>query len=561
MKSQQGEKGATAMAQSNADRVSQAVVAEVKRRAMRRLWWWVLAGGGGVLGWGLVILIGAVASLTLLAGTGQWFANLFGPSPPVIATEMSRPAEWLSLATTEGTPLGVPNVLALAVMNAASDGEAYGDRYYCSNQQSAGESCRQAYHPGVLGVGPHSVTTLGIGYGLMGVDSKDGLIPPGQSPNATAWNVAAGLKALAQDLRAADWEAGLTTFHQTVQTPPGWRTSGQYAIQIRGLVQGYDAGPTLGAWALAPWSHKTGQFQDPGQQPEWVFVVGTAPVGVAGAAPWAPTTVIRTVNPKTGHVTVTRQNRVLHYQDVGQPLQVWGTTQSGRHIPFELSSVPGSQIPVWSGGVVWGAQVPLTGKNKLVMISAQWANGLRDTIRWPEQGSSAAGYVQVISNQHALNQWWPAIQTAVRQTGTAANLIASVMLHESGGNPALYALGNTQGAFGLMQLEPQTAAGLPGYNPNTWHSPQENLILGAELLQEDYQQTGGTSWREALADYYGGLGNMEAAGFHVGMPWSVAQSVLNAIPDPSAGNTETMTQYANQIMVQEQWVATHAPKS
>lgn len=549
------------MAQSNADRVSQAVVAEIKRRVMRRLWWWVLAGGGGALGWGLVILIGAVASVTLLAGTGQWFANLFGPSPPAIATEMSRPAEWLNLATVEGAQLGVPNVLALAVMNAASDGEAYGDRYYCSNQRSAGESCRQEYHPGALGIGPYGVTTLGVGYGLLGINSKSGLIPPGQSSHATTWNVATGLKALAQDLRARDWQAGLTTFHQTVQTPPGWRTSGQYAIQIRGLIQSYDAGPTLGAWALAPWSHKTGQFQDPGHQPEWVFVVGTAPVGAAGTAPWAPPTVLRTVNPKTGHVTVTRQNHGLHYQDVGQPLQVWGTTQSGRDVAFELSSVPGSQIPVWSGGVVWGAQVPLTGKNKLVMVSAQWANGLRDTIRWPEQASSAVGYVQVISNQHALNQWWTAIQTAVHQTGTAANLIAAVMLHESGGNPALYAMGNTQGAFGLMQIEPQTAAGLPGYNPNTWHSPQANLILGAELLQEDYHQTGGTSWREALADYYGGFGNMEAAGFHVGMPWSVAQSVLNVIPDPGAGNTETMTRYANQIIDQERWVATHAPKS
>jgi hypothetical protein len=205
--------------------------------------------------------------------------------------------------------------------------------------------------------------------------------------------------------------------------------------------------------------------------------------------------------------------------------------------------------------------VPLSGKNKLVLISAQWTNGLQDTIHWPEQASGTVGTIEVVSNQQALNHWWPDIQTAAHQTGTAAHLIGAVMLHESGGNPSLYVLGDTHGAFGLMQLEPKTAAGLPGYYPGARHNPEENLILGAELLQEDYQQTGGTSWREAIADYYGGLGSMEAAGFQVGMPWSVAQSVLKVIPDPSAGNTETMAQYANQIMAEEHWVATHAPKS
>ncbi len=557
MKSQQGEKGETTMAQSNADRVSQAVVAEIKRRVMRRLWWWVLAGGGGVLGWGLVILIGAVASVTLLAGTGQWFANLFGPSPPAIATEMSRPAEWLNLATVEGAPLGVPNVLALAVMNAASDGEAYGDRYYCSNQQSAGESCRQAYHPGVLGIGPHGVTTLGIGYGLMGIDSQRGLIPAGQSPHATLWNVATGLKALAHDLRAG-WQAGLTTFHQTVQTPPGWRPSGSYATQIRGLVQSYDAGPTLGAWALAPWSHKTGQFTDPGHQPEWVFVVGTAPIGPAGTAAWAPPTTVRTRNPKTGQVTVTTQTHAVHYQDLGEPLQVWGTTQSGHHVAFELSSVPGSTVPVWSGGVVWGARVPLTGPNQLVMIHAQWSNGVRDTINWPEQASGAVGTVQLISNTQALHRWWAAIGAAATHTAgtisvaTLEDAIGAVMLHESGGNPTLYANGNPHGAYGLMQLEPATARGLPGYVPGARHNPQENLRLGAELLTALYDQT--HSWHMTFAEYYNGS---LPPNYHPGMTWAQIAPAENFVP--AGGNTETVAAYADAMVAEMALVKHQAP--
>lgn len=549
------------MAQSNADRVAQAVIAEIKRQALRRVWWWILAGGGAALGWGLVILVGAVASVTLLAGAGQWFANLLGPSPPAIATAMSRPAEWLNLITDEGASRGVPNVLALAVMNAASDGEAYGDRYYCSNQRSAGESCRQAYHPGALGIGPHGVTTLGVGYGLLGINSQSGLIPPGQSAHATRWNVATGLKALAQDLQAHDWQAGLTTFHQTVQTPPGWRTSGQYAMQIRGLIQSYDAGPTLGAWALAPWSPKTGQFQDPGHQPEWVFVVGTAPVGPAGTAPWAPPTVFRSVNPKTGQVTTTRQNHALPYRNLGQPLQVWGTTQTGRHVAFELSSVPGSHIPVWSGGVVWGAQVPLIGNNKLVMITARWANGVQDTIPWPEQGSGMVGTVQLISNKQALDQWWADIGTAAAQadngtlpTAILEHAIGAVMLHESGGIPDLYANGNPSGAYGLMQIEPATAQQLPGYNPNTWHNPQDNLILGAELLMELYSHT--HSWHMAFAEYYDGS---LPPGYQPGMTWAQGAALYNFVPQ--GGNTETVTAYADQMVAEMALVTTQAPKS
>lgn len=532
-----------------------------KRRAKRRMLYWLLGGGLPVIGGGFLVLVFALGSIALLAGVGQWLTNFFGPSPPAIATTMSRPGEWLVTVTADAAPWGVPNVVALAVLNQASDGQVYGDRYYCSNQESAGEACSTAYHPGLLGIGPHHVTTLGIGYGLFGLGSQSGLIPQGQDVHSATWNLATGIAALAHHLSTGGWQAGLTAFHQAVQAPASWIGDPHYASQIQGLIQSYDAGPTLGAWALAPWSDKTGQFTDPGHQPAWVFVVGTAPTGATEKHAWTTPTVIRSVNPKTGQVTRITHANELNYQDLGEPIQVWGTTQSGRHVAFELSSVSGSNIPVWSGGVVWGARVPLTGKNKLVMIHAQWANGVRDTIHWPEQASGAVGYVQVISNQQALNQWWPDIQMAAHQTGTAANLIASVMLHESGGNPALYAMGNTHRAFGLMQIEPHTAAGLPGYNPSTWHNPQDNLLLGGELLQADYQQTGGTSWREAIADYYGGLGNMEAAGFHVGMPWSAAQSVLNVIPDPNAGNTETMTQYADQMMAEEQWVVMHAPKS
>jgi soluble lytic murein transglycosylase-like protein len=55
-----------------------------------------------------------------------------------------------------------------------------------------------------------------------------------------------------------------------------------------------------------------------------------------------------------------------------------------------------------------------------------------------------------------------------------------------------------------MQLEPQTARDLPGWSPGARMVPQENLILGAELLGGLHRFLG--SWRLAAAAYYGGLG-------------------------------------------------------
>ncbi len=120
---------------------------QAKRLVKKKLWAWILAGGAPILGWGFLILAAVIASMMLLAGIGQWFSGLFGPNPPVIASEMSRPAEWMSVIIQNSVQDGVPNVIAMAVINAASDGQAYGDRYYCSNGQSAGEKCSVAFPP------------------------------------------------------------------------------------------------------------------------------------------------------------------------------------------------------------------------------------------------------------------------------------------------------------------------------------------------------------------------------------------------------------------------------
>ena len=379
------------------------------------IWWGINAIGWPTLGMFLVVIIVAIASLALLAGIGAWFQNIFGPHPPAIATVASRPAEWMpSVVVNE---LGLPNAVILAVMEQASDGQAYGDRYYCSNGQSAGERCVQAYHPGWLGIGPQGVHTLGIGYGLLGIDSQSGLIPKNQNPHSVSWNIQTGAAALRRDLLSAKyWKPALLHFHNTVQAPPGWHDTSNYdntmthwlgTYQIvstngqpgpRTAIQKgvYDRGPHLGAWAIAPWSHKTGQFEDPGNQPEWVLAVGMAPTGPRWSHQWVPkmTQVIPPPPHSQGKATIRVTRYYLYGHTLTRPVSVVGILKNGQHVSFGWSGND-TKIPMWPGGAAFGAQVPLTGSKALVKIQATWPNGTRETIQWPEQSSGAVGTVIV----------------------------------------------------------------------------------------------------------------------------------------------------------------------
>jgi len=60
-----------------------------------------------------------------------------------------------------------------------------------------------------------------------------------------------------------------------------------------------------------------------------------------------------------------------------------------------------------------------------------------------------------------------------------------------------------------------------------------------------HQQFG--SWRIASAAYYGGAGSVQNAGVTAGMTWTQAAPHLTVVPFISAGNSLTMTEYANNI--------------
>lgn len=174
------------------------------------------------------------------------------------------------------------------------------------------------------------------------------------------------------------------------------------------------------------------------------------------------------------------------------------------------------------------------------------------------------------SAKETVIRWWSDILVAAQKTDVPPVLIAATVLQEdTDGNPqaAFDVQDPSAGAYGLMQLEPATAQGLPGYYPGARHNPQENLILGAELLKEDANTFGG-NWLLASAAYYGGPGAVMAEGVDGNMPWSQAAMRLNVVPCPPGRNYYacyhdnggiTMTASVNALMKDMQTI-THWEK-
>ena len=104
-------------------------------------------------------------------------------------------------------------------------------------------------------------------------------------------------------------------------------------------------------------------------------------------------------------------------------------------------------------------------------------------------------------------QWCPLIEAASADTELPANLIAAVVLQESGGDPAIY---SSSGAVGLMQVMPRDglAADFMCVNGPCFASrptiaeledPAFNLQFGTRYLASLYQKHG--TYREALFKY------------------------------------------------------------
>jgi len=107
----------------------------------------------------------------------------------------------------------------------------------------------------------------------------------------------------------------------------------------------------------------------------------------------------------------------------------------------------------------------------------------------------------------AIRQWCALIDQHSRQAGLDANLIAAVMLQESGGNSKAY---SSSGAVGLMQIMPRDGLatrfqcnGKPCFSARPsmaeLYDPAYNISYGVRMLAGLIQKTG--SPREALHSY------------------------------------------------------------
>lgn len=117
-----------------------------------------------------------------------------------------------------------------------------------------------------------------------------------------------------------------------------------------------------------------------------------------------------------------------------------------------------------------------------------------------------------------VEPWIPLIEEASEKHGVAADLIAIVLLVESGGNPAAM---SPSGAVGLMQVMPPTGeyiAGARKIKDYTLAAPETNIDFGAWYLAEQLRAFGlptdGPDWHEsvdrAAVAYNAGPGHIKA---------------------------------------------------
>jgi len=123
------------------------------------------------------------------------------------------------------------------------------------------------------------------------------------------------------------------------------------------------------------------------------------------------------------------------------------------------------------------------------------------------QESQASDCSLSIGYPQEVRQWCALIEASANKTGLPANLIAAVILQESGGDPIIY---SSSGAVGLMQVMPRDglAAEFMCINGPCFaarptidklEDPAFNVQYGSQMLADLYAKHG--SYREALYRY------------------------------------------------------------
>lgn len=113
----------------------------------------------------------------------------------------------------------------------------------------------------------------------------------------------------------------------------------------------------------------------------------------------------------------------------------------------------GCLVVIWVGTVA-AANMPsqeLLAPTQTALAEAA-QSGASESVKTDNRGIQSAGCSLSASFPAEIRQWCGLIETAASASGLPANLIAAVILQESGGDPSAY---SSSGAVGLMQVMPR----------------------------------------------------------------------------------------------------------
>lgn len=519
----------------------------LKSMAKRRILWWLLGSFGcGALPWigGAFLLLVAIGAVFMVIG-GLGFSSQ--KLPPPLPTQAAYSTQWLNLVqhveTANGYFVATPGVVWVAAIQAASGGMPL-------NQTSAG------------------------GYGLYTMPQSTGMGRPLWTTNKFA----------------VDWgqhhqpflEYTLNAVGSTLQPPKaGWSST------VRSQINALESGPQIVAWPIANWGVKVtnpasaGRFGiSPGNsQVIWqypttgstrILATASAPIGNLYSIPWRPPTqscVVQIHSTKPPKCTWIQHP--ITGRDLQGPLSMTARLANGQTIPMQVvEGGPKAAGYVFNHAILWTTKVPVNTKEP-VTLTANWGGGISVSTTLPGSGFQAGsggpvgptpppGNPQTLKQIYTSNQ--AILQAASQATGVPVAFLVGEIANESRGvNYAYRGSGYACGMFQMFSPGSFTSYA-PGYPPSACAVPSVEALSAARFLLALHQEFG--SWRLASASYYGGPGNVASSGLSYGVPWSYAASRLNWVPDPTAGNRLSMTQYADNVYADAQSISklAHLPK-